>query len=162
MRKCFRQCPKCGGTFAKFYVQEEPTEDKPFYLVVFVCQIPECKHEWCEAVYEKRILKKIASSGYREQKIAQEVEYFEHKHDEMVGKDRRKREALKINIKKGLSAFERERGVNLRIRDLGGFQRPQGLLSKPMLQCIHCGSLRVSAKPDGQCKCEDCNNTWRM
>jgi|GEM_PF-5838369 len=122
MEHCFRVCPKCGQTKAKFYVKEEPQSDVPYYLVVFICENSECKNEWEEPIYEQRILDKIKSTGYRKGYENEAVKWRDfHAQQE---KERRFRQKARMNIRrsleKGLSPFELERGVKLRIRRLGG------------------------------------------
>jgi len=119
MESCFRQCPKCLNNSARFYVQEEPKSDKPYYLVVFVCQAEGCRHEWTEPIYEERILRKIKSSGYRQGYVDNEV---------LIRAEEEKKQAKRHEEKKltekwkgrGLTEQEIKWKLKLRIKKVGG------------------------------------------
>jgi hypothetical protein len=119
MEKCYRVCPKCGNTFAKFYVKENPLPDRPFYLVVFICTVEGCNHEWEEPIYEERILRKIKSSGYRQSYIDDDHVIKAEADRLMV--DHKEKKALVEKWKwRGLSEWEIERNLRLRVKKLGG------------------------------------------
>lgn len=119
MDRCYRVCPHCGNTFAKFYIKEEPAKDRPFYLVVFVCTVEECSWEWEEPIYEERILRKIKSSGYR-QSYVDDIPVIKQEAEKRMG-EYKERKAQYLKWKgRGLTEWEMKRKLRLRIKKVGG------------------------------------------
>jgi hypothetical protein len=119
MERCFRRCPHCGNTFAKMYIKEEPKPDKPFYLVVFICEAEGCNWEWEEPLYEMRIIKKIQSPEYRQSHIDDIPAVEEEIMQRRAIQNERAKQYEKWKMR-GLTEWEMRRKLRLQIKKVGG------------------------------------------